>query len=77
MRPWVYADPQYANNNIATRPNSSILQNIKTHRDMPIVHRVTRYSIVYYKTSYHLFLFVAENRLTCTSRTWNDLQEQK
>jgi len=27
--------------------------------------------------SYRLFLFVAENRLTYSSCTWNDLQEQK
>ena len=46
------------------------------HRDVSIEHCVRTYIIVY-STPYRLFLFVAENRLTYSSRTWNDLQEQK
>jgi len=33
--------------------------------------------IIVYSTPYRLFLFVAENRLTYSSRTWNNLQVQK
>jgi len=57
-----------AHNNIATCT--------QTHRDVSIVHCVRIYIIVY-STPYRLFLFVAENRLTYSSRTWNYLQVQK
>jgi len=63
-----YREPHYANNNIATCT--------QTHRDVSIGHCVRTYIIVY-STPYRLFLFVAENRLTYSSRTWNDLQVQK
>ena len=64
----IYRETQYANNNIATCP--------QTHRDVSIVRCVRTYIIVY-NTPYRLFLFVVENRLTYSSRTWNDLQVQK
>jgi len=64
----IYWEPQYANNNITTCP--------QTHRDVSIVHCVRTYIIVY-NTPYRLFLFVVENRLTYSSRTWNDLHVQK
>ena len=64
----IHREPHYANDNIATCT--------QTHRDMSIVHCVRRY-IVVYSTPYRLFLFVAENRLTYSSRTWNYLQVQK
>jgi len=56
----IYREPQYANNHIATCP--------QIHRDLSIMHCVRTYIIVY-STPYHLFLFVAENRLTYSSRT--------
>jgi len=64
----IYREPHNANNNIATCP--------QTHKDVSIVHCVRTYIIVY-STPYRLLLFVAENRLTYSSCTWNDLQEQK
>ena len=64
----IYREPHYANNNIATCT--------QTHRDVSIGHCVRTYIIVY-STPYRLFLFVAENHLIYSSRTWNDLQVQK
>jgi len=64
----LYQEPQHANNNIATCP--------QTHWDVSIGHCVRTYIIVY-STPYRLFLFVAENRLTYSSRTRYDLQVQK
>jgi len=64
----IYREPHYANNNITTCP--------QTHRDVSIVHCVRTYIIVC-NTPYRLFLFVVENRLTYSSRTWNDLHVQK
>jgi len=55
----------------------TILQHVtQTHRDVSIVHCV-RTHIIVYSTPHRLFLFVAENRSTYSSRTWNDLQLQK
>jgi len=64
----IYREPYNADNNIAICP--------QTHKDVSIVHCVRTYIIVY-SSPYRLFLFVAENRLTYSSRPWNDLQVQK
>jgi len=64
----IYREPQYANNNITKCP--------QTHRDVSTVHCVKTYIIVC-NTPYRLFSFVVENRLTYSSRTWNDLHVQK
>jgi len=66
--------PFVVNHTINATPPERLQQ--QTHRDVSIVHCVRTYIIVY-STPYRLFLFVAENRLTYSSRTWNDLQVQK